>query len=111
MKKKTEEVDEEEERLKIWDCGSPLYDSHELVTINYLIENKFMKFPYHDRSFRGKDKSSRNSSARIEEVLDASKKQRTVADGERKTKLKLRAIAKICSRIMSWKMMKCIKSH
>lgn len=111
MKRKTEEIGEEEERLKIWDCGSPLYDSHELVSMNYLIEKKFMKFPYHNRSLRGNGQSSRNSSSRIEEVVDASKKQRNIADGERKKKLKLSVIAKICTRIMSWKMMKCIKNH
>ncbi|KAL8028129.1 hypothetical protein ABFX02_14G139200 [Erythranthe guttata] len=46
--RKDDDDDEEEEeaRKKIWDCGSPLYDSYELVAINSVIERHFMIFPY-----------------------------------------------------------------
>lgn len=30
----------------IWDCGSPLYDSHELVSIAYTIERHMMAWPH-----------------------------------------------------------------
>ncbi|XVF80201.1 hypothetical protein PTKIN_Ptkin15bG0051900 [Pterospermum kingtungense] len=30
----------------IWDCGSPLYDSYELVSLSHLIERHLMKPPY-----------------------------------------------------------------
>lgn len=32
----------------IWDCGSPLYDSHELVSIVYTIERQMMLWPSYD---------------------------------------------------------------
>ncbi|KAL9176338.1 hypothetical protein ABFS82_02G172200 [Erythranthe guttata] len=39
-------VSENEEIIRVWDCGSPLYDSYEVVAINNLIERHFMKQPY-----------------------------------------------------------------
>ncbi|KAF7826152.1 uncharacterized protein G2W53_017316 [Senna tora] len=46
-----EEKQEEEEKLgggifPIWDCGSPLYDSYELVSFTHLIERHMMALPY-----------------------------------------------------------------
>lgn len=29
----------------VWDCGSPLYDSHELVSLDHLIDRHLMAFP------------------------------------------------------------------
>ncbi|KAJ0762439.1 hypothetical protein HanOQP8_Chr04g0161371 [Helianthus annuus] len=31
--------------VKIWDCGSPLYDSYELVSIANVLDRHLMKFP------------------------------------------------------------------
>ncbi|XP_062087078.1 uncharacterized protein LOC133793839 [Humulus lupulus] len=54
---KWQEEDEEEEEeedhkgennkinLAIWDCGSPLYDSYELVSLSHLIERHLMILP------------------------------------------------------------------
>jgi len=40
------EEDEEEERaMAIWDCGSPLYDSYELVSLDHIIDRHLMAFP------------------------------------------------------------------
>nr|GEW05942.1 hypothetical protein [Tanacetum cinerariifolium] len=41
-------VEEQEDRLasKIWDCGSPLYDSYELASITNVLDRHLMKFPY-----------------------------------------------------------------
>ncbi|PIN26539.1 hypothetical protein CDL12_00709 [Handroanthus impetiginosus] len=36
--------------LKIWDCGSPLYDSYEVVAVSHLIEKNFMIFPNYNLS-------------------------------------------------------------
>ncbi|KAL3615700.1 hypothetical protein CASFOL_041361 [Castilleja foliolosa] len=36
---------DDEEAMRIWDCGSPLYDSYELVALTNIIERKFMIFP------------------------------------------------------------------
>ncbi|CAK8560714.1 unnamed protein product [Lathyrus sativus] len=30
----------------IWDCGSPLYDSCELVTLSHIVERQMMEWPY-----------------------------------------------------------------
>ncbi|KAL7083155.1 hypothetical protein ACP275_14G144200 [Erythranthe tilingii] len=46
VRKEDDDEEEEEARKKIWDCGSPLYDSYELVAINSVIERHFMIFPY-----------------------------------------------------------------
>ena len=34
-----------EDNLAIWDCGSPLYDSYELVSLSHLIERHLMILP------------------------------------------------------------------
>ncbi|KAI3494909.1 hypothetical protein L1887_36933 [Cichorium endivia] len=46
--KKVEGEEQQDEGLasKIWDCGSPLYDSYELVSIAHVIEMHQMIFPY-----------------------------------------------------------------
>ncbi|KAK9743132.1 hypothetical protein RND81_03G219500 [Saponaria officinalis] len=40
-----EVVNESDKSLKIWDCGSPLYDSYELACVSHLIERHLMKHP------------------------------------------------------------------
>ncbi|KAI3444443.1 hypothetical protein Pfo_001108 [Paulownia fortunei] len=39
-----EEADEK--GINIWDCGSPLYDSYELVAVSHVVERHFMILPY-----------------------------------------------------------------
>ncbi|XP_010413371.1 PREDICTED: uncharacterized protein LOC104699726 [Camelina sativa] len=34
----------EDDRI-LWDCGSPLYDSYELVSLTHIIERHFMSLP------------------------------------------------------------------
>lgn len=43
--KKTLEANGDKEALAIWDCGSPLYDSYELVSLSHLIERHLMTLP------------------------------------------------------------------
>lgn len=47
MKKTLEANGDEDdnEALAIWDCGSPLYDSYELVSLSHLIERRLMTLP------------------------------------------------------------------
>ncbi|EXB61979.1 hypothetical protein L484_002759 [Morus notabilis] len=51
MMKRTSKVQEEDHKeekeleLAIWDCGSPLYDSYELVSLSHLIERHLMILP------------------------------------------------------------------
>ncbi|EOA26166.1 hypothetical protein CARUB_v10019604mg [Capsella rubella] len=37
-------VAEDDDRI-LWDCGSPLYDSYELVSLTHIIERHFMSLP------------------------------------------------------------------
>ncbi|KAK4266963.1 hypothetical protein QN277_023818 [Acacia crassicarpa] len=46
----------------IWDCGSPLYDSYELVSVTHVIERHWMIFPFQAAS------SSKNTSSHREKV-------------------------------------------
>lgn len=39
------EEDQEEKAMPIWDCGSPLYDSYELVSLDHIIDRHLMAFP------------------------------------------------------------------
>ncbi|KAG7990556.1 hypothetical protein I3843_02G031200 [Carya illinoinensis] len=41
-----EDHDEEKGALGIWDCGSPLYDSYELVSVTHIIDRHLMSLPY-----------------------------------------------------------------
>ncbi|KAL2490281.1 Uncharacterized protein Adt_25909 [Abeliophyllum distichum] len=54
---KKEEGEKEEKTLKLWDCGSPLYDSHEVASISHVIERHFMVFPYLNGSRNVKESS------------------------------------------------------
>lgn len=38
--------EDDEKAIKIWDCGSPLYDSYELVAVSHIVERHFMILPY-----------------------------------------------------------------
>jgi len=51
MEKTSEGKENEEEEggdrdLAIWDCGSPLYDSHELVSLSHIIDRHLMAVPH-----------------------------------------------------------------
>ncbi|KAL9234529.1 hypothetical protein vseg_009390 [Gypsophila vaccaria] len=42
-----EAINESDDKsLRVWDCGSPLYDSYELACVSHLIERHLMKHPY-----------------------------------------------------------------
>ncbi|KAK8650581.1 hypothetical protein V6N13_140213 [Hibiscus sabdariffa] len=55
MEKSSETKEKNEEataEFAVWDCGSPLYDTYELVSLSHLIERHLMKLPYHGGSKR-----------------------------------------------------------
>lgn len=54
MTKKSErtEIEAEEASMATWDCGSPLYDSYELVSLDHLIQRHLMVIPSLARSKR-----------------------------------------------------------
>ncbi|KAG7629331.1 hypothetical protein AtNW77_Chr3g0218521 [Arabidopsis thaliana] len=41
---KTKNMVDDDDRI-LWDCGSPLYDSYELVSLTHIIERHFMSLP------------------------------------------------------------------
>ncbi|XP_030540982.2 uncharacterized protein LOC115748596 [Rhodamnia argentea] len=46
IRARAEETEVEDgEALKVWDCGSPLYDAFELVSLTQVIERHLMTFP------------------------------------------------------------------
>ncbi|XP_059459113.1 uncharacterized protein LOC132188616 [Corylus avellana] len=45
-KDQDEEEEEGDRGLAIWDCGSPLYDSYELVTLGHIIDRHLMALPH-----------------------------------------------------------------
>ncbi|WCJ22384.1 hypothetical protein M5689_004479 [Euphorbia peplus] len=44
----------EDKILSVWDLGSPLYDSYELVTLSHIIDRHLMIFPF----YTGRSRSS-----------------------------------------------------
>ncbi|KAL2233813.1 uncharacterized protein LOC105174412 [Sesamum indicum] len=36
----------DEKAINVWDCGSPLYDSYELVAVSHVVERHLMVLPY-----------------------------------------------------------------
>ncbi|KAL2468802.1 uncharacterized protein Fot_50378 [Forsythia ovata] len=64
--KKEEQQEKEEKTLKLWDCGSPLYDSHEVASISHVIERHFMVLPYLSGSRNVKESSLISSSSSIQ---------------------------------------------
>ncbi|XP_061349871.1 disease resistance-like protein DSC1 [Gastrolobium bilobum] len=45
LKGKVDEKEEEAKAKSMWDCGSPLYDSYELVSLDHLIDRHLMTLP------------------------------------------------------------------
>ncbi|KAG9448400.1 hypothetical protein H6P81_014528 [Aristolochia fimbriata] len=41
-----EEKEEEAARVSVWDCGSPLYDSFELVSVSHILDRNSMILPF-----------------------------------------------------------------
>lgn len=55
----------------LWDCGSPLYDSFEVVSIHYMIDKHLMKLPY-DLQYHVTPSSSSSSISSSSSSLTAS---------------------------------------
>lgn len=51
IRAKTEEAEVEDgDALEVWDCGSPLYDAFELVSLSHVIERHLLVFPCNRKS-------------------------------------------------------------
>ncbi|KAL3517263.1 hypothetical protein ACH5RR_024165 [Cinchona calisaya] len=77
-RKKEKEDDHDQSTIpRIWDCGSPLYDSYELVSLSHLIDRHIMILPSLSGSRQERMISSRFSHAPADhEEAPASKKAR-----------------------------------
>lgn len=119
---------EEEESTKIWDSGSPLYDSYELVSLGHVIDRHIMELP----SLSGSRGLTNQSSSRSSNLISSKqggasgfgmakgsstvscfgefrekvlwKKRRVNGEGEEKPKMVKRGVFyRICKRIGSWR--------
>ncbi|CAI9781523.1 unnamed protein product [Fraxinus pennsylvanica] len=98
---------EEPEESKIWDCGSPCYDSYELVSMSHLIERHFMILPY---DLRGSSKASSNEIEEstikyyLSELVErrARKRKRKMDAESKKKKERKTGIPRICNWICLW---------
>ncbi|KAK4266962.1 hypothetical protein QN277_023817 [Acacia crassicarpa] len=57
----------------IWDCGSPLYDSYELVSVTHLIERHWMIFPFQAASSSNNSSSHHETARRLMWLSSSSK--------------------------------------
>ncbi|CAL5397658.1 unnamed protein product [Camellia sinensis] len=74
--KSNEGKEEENEAMKIWDCGSPLYDAYEIASVGHVIERHSMAFPFLNGGSRRLTNHVSRSSTLIpstQEVVDSRK--------------------------------------
>lgn len=87
--KKTAKIHEEREEKEgksrgVWDCGSPLYDSYELVSLSSIIERHIMKVPSLGRSKRVTAGAATNQSSQPwPVVISASSRSRSTGNGNK----------------------------
>lgn len=121
----------EEESTKIWDCGSPLYDTYELVSLGHVIDRHIMVLPSLSGSRCLTNQTSRSSNLMSSEQSRSSnqtsgfqtakgsstmsffgeflekvlwKKRRVNGQTEEKPKkVKCGGFYRICKRIGSWR--------
>ncbi|KAK8481572.1 hypothetical protein V6N13_022018 [Hibiscus sabdariffa] len=83
MEKSSENKEKNEEaktKFAVWDCGSLLYDTYELVSLSHLIERQLMKLPYLGGSKR---LTSTSTGTRFSSPDDVSVTPAAVADTPR----------------------------
>ncbi|XP_039172076.1 uncharacterized protein LOC120294969 [Eucalyptus grandis] len=74
IRAKVEESEAEDgEALKVWDCGSPLYDAFELVSLSHVIERHLMAFPCDRKSRSQNNRAHVTSASCIEDANKACK--------------------------------------
>ncbi|XP_057780028.1 uncharacterized protein LOC130998632 [Salvia miltiorrhiza] len=107
---RNKEEEDDEKWLKIWDCGSPLYDAYELVAVSHVVERNCMILPYLSGS-RNDDVADSCSS---EKAVETTSERPSVMgffcrnvwkrkrDGERDHKVKRHKISGI-SKIFAWR--------
>ncbi|KAL2511306.1 Uncharacterized protein Adt_16906 [Abeliophyllum distichum] len=99
----------EDGEMKKWDCGSPLYDSYELVSVSHLIERHFMILPYYD--LRGSSRASPNQMEEstlmcfLSELVESKawKREMDTKRGKKKKKKSKTGISRICNEMCLWK--------
>ncbi|KAK4418543.1 hypothetical protein Salat_2267100 [Sesamum alatum] len=124
--KRIQESHDENAAMNVWDCGSPLYDSYELVAVSHVVERHLMVLPYLSGSrinapsinelsghsdhkpaaARPDDQTPPSSTAGKSSVLSFLRWNKRKMDGESKQKAKRQktGISRIFHcRISSWK--------
>ncbi|KAL0428767.1 UNVERIFIED_CONTAM: hypothetical protein Sradi_0502700 [Sesamum radiatum] len=112
----------DEKGINVWDCGSPLYDSYELVAVSHVVERHLMVLPYLSGSRNAatnelddhqkpapddETTTSSSTAAKSNSVLSFLRWNKRKLDGESKQKAKRQkktGISRIFQcRISSWK--------
>nr|CAD1824066.1 unnamed protein product [Ananas comosus var. bracteatus] len=92
------EEEEEEIRLSIWDCGSPLYDSYELASLCSLIDRHVVALPSFSESsgakFAGRSRGEFSESARRRKLMVVTRKEKREEEEKKMSKAQLRAVFK-----------------
>ncbi|KAI5647156.1 hypothetical protein M9H77_33161 [Catharanthus roseus] len=90
--------EEEEEGMNVWDCGSPLYDSYELVSLGHVIDRHTMILPSLINT-----NGSRSSSATVAVEANAPSSSSSAIEGAPSKKLKGSAFLVFLSKLMEKK--------
>lgn len=106
-----QEEEDDGKSMKIWDCGSPLYDAYELVALSHVVERNCMILPYLSGSRNDlPDTAVSSSASSVETTSERSsvlgffsrKVWKRKRDGEREHKAKRHKISGI-SKIFAWR--------
>ncbi|XP_020099107.1 uncharacterized protein LOC109717647 [Ananas comosus] len=117
-----EEEGKKEGRLCVWDCGSPLYDAFELVSVSHLIDRHVMALPFvKERNassvrfeyavFDGRDvEAARGGRRRMKKMLVVMGRrgQKEVAKLRRKVRVRLHGAFKAIYACLFERTMKCV---
>ncbi|KAL3536733.1 hypothetical protein ACH5RR_000099 [Cinchona calisaya] len=87
MKEKTAPISSNQEQaiVRIWDCGSPLYDSYELISLSHVIDRNIMVLPSLSGS-RQDDQLIKSSPFSHRNVIPSSRKEAAAAAASKKNK-------------------------
>ena len=104
-----QEEEDDGKSMKIWDCGSPLYDAYELVALSHVVERNIMILPYLSGS-RQEETAVSSTASSVETTSERSsvlgffsrKVWKRKRDGEREHRAKRHKISGI-SKIFAWR--------
>lgn len=98
MERHQNNKEEEEVRLSIWDCGSPLYDSYELASLCSLIDRHAVALPSFSEGagakFTVRSLGEVSETARRRKLMVVERKEKREEEEKKMSKARLRAVFK-----------------